>query len=72
LFAGRGERHDQEIGLAGFADCRSRIQPIQANQRRLYERLASVDCVELGAPARGGMYAFFRIKGLNDSLSFCK
>jgi aspartate/methionine/tyrosine aminotransferase len=54
------------------ADISQMIDEIRANQQRLYERLASVDCVELGAPARGGMYAFFRIKGLNDSLSFCK
>lgn len=54
------------------ADIAEMVDEIQANQRQLYERLASVDCVELGVPARGGMYAFFRIKGLNDSLSFCK
>lgn len=54
------------------ADISQMVDEIQANQQRLYERLASVDSVELGAPARGGMYAFFRIKGLKDSLSFCK
>ena len=48
------------------------IAEVAANQRRLYERLSTVDRVEMGAPAPGGMYAFFRIKGLEDSLSFCK
>jgi aspartate/methionine/tyrosine aminotransferase len=48
------------------------VAAVQANQKRLYERLATVSRVELGAPAPGGMYAFFRVKGLHDSLSFCK
>jgi aspartate/methionine/tyrosine aminotransferase len=48
------------------------VAEIAANQRRLYERLSTVDRVELGAPAPGGMYAFFRIRGLSDSLSFCR
>jgi aspartate/methionine/tyrosine aminotransferase len=61
------------VALTGCeADISEMVDEILANQRRLYARLASVDGVELGAPARGGMYSFFRIKGLNDSLSFCK
>jgi aspartate/methionine/tyrosine aminotransferase len=54
------------------ADVSQMVDEIKANQQRLYERLASVSRVELGVPGRGGMYAFFRIKGLSDSLSFCK
>lgn len=53
-------------------DVSSLIAEVAANQKRLYECLATVDRVELGAPAPGGMYAFFRIRGLDDSLSFCK
>jgi aspartate/methionine/tyrosine aminotransferase len=45
---------------------------VKANQSRLYERLAGLSQVELGAPAPGGMYAFFRVRGLRDSLAFCK
>jgi aspartate/methionine/tyrosine aminotransferase len=48
------------------------VGQVKANQRRLYERLATLSQVELGAPARGGMYAFFRVEGLSDSLAFCK
>ena len=54
------------------ADVSYLVAEIAANQRRLYERLSAVDRVELGAPAPGGMYAFFRVKGLSDSLSFCR
>jgi aspartate/methionine/tyrosine aminotransferase len=48
------------------------VAEVKANQQLLYQRLATQSQVELGAPARGGMYAFFRVKGLSDSLSFCK
>jgi aspartate/methionine/tyrosine aminotransferase len=54
------------------ADVAQLVAEVAANQKRLYERLSSVSRVELGAPAAGGMYAFFRIRGLSDSLSFCK
>jgi aspartate/methionine/tyrosine aminotransferase len=54
------------------ADVSHLVAEVEANQKRLYERLSAVDRVELGAPAAGGMYAFFRVKGLDDSLSFCK
>jgi aspartate/methionine/tyrosine aminotransferase len=47
-------------------------QEVKTNQTRLYQRLAALSQVELGAPAAGGMYAFFRVKGLRDSLAFCK
>jgi len=54
------------------ADVSYLVAEIKANQQRLYERLSAVGRVELGAPAAGGMYAFFRIRGLDDSLAFCK
>jgi len=54
------------------ADVSRLVAEVKANQQRLYERLATLSQVELGAPAPGGMYAFFRVRGLSDSLSFCK
>lgn len=54
------------------ADVSQLVTEVRANQQRLYERLATLSHVELGAPAPGGMYAFFRLEGLSDSLSFCK
>ena len=54
------------------ADVSDSVAGIKANQERLYQRLSTVDRAELGTPAPGGMYAFFRIRGLDDSLAFCK
>ena len=54
------------------ADVAYLVSLVKTNQQRLYERLATLSQVELGAPAPGGMYAFFRLRGLTDSLSFCK
>ncbi|HEY7889514.1 MAG TPA: pyridoxal phosphate-dependent aminotransferase [Steroidobacteraceae bacterium] len=54
------------------ADVSRLVTEVKANQQRLYERLATLSQLELGAPAPGGMYAFFRVRGLSDSLSFCK
>jgi aspartate/methionine/tyrosine aminotransferase len=54
------------------ADVSYLVTQVKANQLRLYERLATLSRVELGSPAAGGMYAFFRVRGLSDSLSFCK
>lgn len=54
------------------ADVSHLVAEVRANQQRLYERLATLSRIELGAPAPGGMYAFFRLRGLSDSLSFCK
>jgi aspartate/methionine/tyrosine aminotransferase len=54
------------------ADVSDLVKEIKTNQQRLYECLAKLSQVELGAPAPGGMYAFFRVEGLSDSLSFCK
>ncbi|MBL8265266.1 pyridoxal phosphate-dependent aminotransferase [Steroidobacter sp.] len=54
------------------ADVEFLVEQVRSNQRQLHERLSRVDRIELGAPAPGGMYAFFRIEGLSDSLAFCK
>lgn len=54
------------------ADVSHLVAEVGANQKRLYERLSTVGRVELGTPADGGMYAFFRVSGLSDSLAFCK
>jgi aspartate/methionine/tyrosine aminotransferase len=66
----------QSAGRVALSQCEADVSylvaQVAANQRRLYERLSTVGRVELGAPAPGGMYAFFRIRGLDDSLSFCK
>jgi aspartate/methionine/tyrosine aminotransferase len=50
----------------------AQVKQIRANQLRLYELLRPLHAVELSAPAAGAMYAFFRVKGLRDSLSLCK
>jgi len=54
------------------AEVAALVEQIRANQLRLYELLRPLGCLELGAPAAGGMYAFLRVKGLRDSLSLCK
>ena len=57
-------------------ECEAEVQllvgQLKSNQRRLYELLSSNESLEMGAPAPGGMYAFFRVRGLRDSLSLCK
>jgi aspartate/methionine/tyrosine aminotransferase len=54
------------------ADVSYLVAQVKSNQQQLYDRLATASRVELGAPPPGGMYAFFRIRGLTDSLAFCK
>jgi len=66
----------QSAARVALTDCEAdvvqQVGQVRANQQRFYDRLAALSQVELGAPAPGGMYAFFRVKGLTDSLSFCK
>lgn len=66
----------QSAARVALTECETDVSylaaQVKANQQRLYERLATLSQVELGAPAAGGMYAFFRVRGLSDSLSFCK
>lgn len=54
------------------ADVAYLVNQIRTNQELLYRRLAGLNRIEPGVAARGGMYAFFRIDGLADSLEFCK
>ncbi len=58
--------------IAADAEVDSLVALIRSNQRKLYALLETLDAIEAGAPARGGMYAFFRVKGLRSSLSLCK
>ena len=66
----------QLAACVALADCEAEVaalvEQIRVNQSRLYELLRPLTVVELGAPAAGAMYAFFRVKGLRDSLSLCK
>ncbi|HEX3848517.1 MAG TPA: pyridoxal phosphate-dependent aminotransferase, partial [Steroidobacteraceae bacterium] len=66
----------QVAARTALNDCEDEVAAMVAqlgsNQRHLYELLSESDRVELGAPAPGGMYAFFRVKGITDSLSLCK
>ncbi len=66
----------QLAACVALTDCEAEVtalvEQIRLNQSRLYELLRPLAAVELGARAAGAMYAFFRIKGLRDSLSLCK
>ncbi len=66
----------QLAACVALRDCEAEVEAlvrqIRLNQSRLYELLRPLPDVELGAPAAGAMYAFFRVKGLRDSLSLCK
>jgi aspartate/methionine/tyrosine aminotransferase len=48
------------------------VREIKANRDTLFARLGAVDRIELGMAPRGGMYAFFRVSGMTNSLAFCK
>ena len=48
------------------------VREIKANRDKLYARLGAIDGIELGMAPRGGMYAFFRVRGMTNSLAFCK
>jgi aspartate/methionine/tyrosine aminotransferase len=64
--AARTALNDCEAEVAGL------VAQLRSSQRHLYDLLSESDRVELGAPAPGGMYAFFRVRGITDSLSLCK
>jgi aspartate/methionine/tyrosine aminotransferase len=53
-------------------DIEELVREIKANRDKLYARLGAVDRIEIGAAPRGGMYAFFRVRGMTNSLAFCK
>jgi aspartate/methionine/tyrosine aminotransferase len=66
----------QVAARTALNDCEAEVAELVAqlrsSQRHLYDLLSESDRVELGAPAPGGMYAFFRVRGITDSLSLCK
>jgi len=56
-------------GEGDIAALVGRIATNQLNARRL---LAEIPEIELGEPASGAMYLFMRVRGLRDSLDFCR
>jgi aspartate/methionine/tyrosine aminotransferase len=48
------------------------VREIKTNRDKLYARLGAFDRIEVGGAPRGGMYAFFRVRGMTNSLAFCK
>lgn len=65
----------QKAGLVavnqGEALRQKTVARFQASRDYLYQRLGSLADVEVPLP-QGAMYLFFRVHGLNDSLTFCK
>ncbi len=65
----------QRAGVAavsqGDAVTRGFVARLKAARDFLHRELASIEGVEAVAPP-GAMYAFFRVRGMGDSLSFCK
>jgi aspartate/methionine/tyrosine aminotransferase len=56
-------------GAAGFVP--GLIERLKAGRDTLLPRLAALPGVEVATP-EGGMYAFFRVRGQDDSLAFAK
>jgi aspartate/methionine/tyrosine aminotransferase len=65
----------QRAGLAAIAGANGFVPPLVARLRAcrdtLLPLLAATPGIQVAAPA-GGMYAFFRVEGENDSLAFAK
>lgn len=65
----------QRAGVAavsqGDAVTRGFVARLKGARDFLHRELASIEGVEAVAPP-GAMYAFFRVRGMGDSLSFCK
>jgi aspartate/methionine/tyrosine aminotransferase len=55
----------------GDAVTRGFVARLKAARDFLHRELASIDGIEAVAPP-GAMYAFFRVRGVSDSLAFCK
>ena len=55
----------------GDAVTRGFVARLKAARDFLHGELASIDGIEAVAPP-GAMYAFFRVRGMSDSLAFCK
>ncbi len=56
----------------GEGDVAFLIDRIAANQLNARRLLADMPEIELGGPASGAMYLFMRVRGLRDSLQFCR
>ncbi|MBT9431182.1 pyridoxal phosphate-dependent aminotransferase [Candidatus Sodalis endolongispinus] len=65
----------QKAGLVavnqGEAVRQETVARFQASRDYLYQRLGTLADIEVPLPA-GAMYLFFRVRGLDDSLAFCK
>jgi aspartate/methionine/tyrosine aminotransferase len=65
----------QRAGVAavtqGDAVTRGFVARLKAARDFLHRELASIEGIEAVAPP-GAMYAFFRVRGMTDSLAFCK
>ena len=65
----------QRAGVAavtqGDAVTREFVARLAHGRAVLHRELAAIDGIEAVAPA-GAMYAFFRVRGMRDSLAFCK
>jgi aspartate/methionine/tyrosine aminotransferase len=55
----------------GEATTRAFVARLRASRDHLHALLSAIDGVEAVAPP-GAMYAFFRVRGVDDSLAFCK
>lgn len=56
----------------GEAEVAVLVDRIAANQLTVRQLLADMPEIELGEPASGAMYLFMRVRGLQDSLEFCR
>ena len=56
----------------GEGDVAFLVDRIAANQLNARRLLADIPQIELGDPASGAMYLFMRVRGLQDSLDFCR
>jgi aspartate/methionine/tyrosine aminotransferase len=65
----------QRAGLAALANAQTLVPKVVAHLKacrdRLVPRLAALPGVQVALPS-GGMYAFFRVAGQDDSLDFAK
>ncbi|MGL9774872.1 MAG: hypothetical protein ACR5LG_15385 [Sodalis sp. (in: enterobacteria)] len=65
----------QKAGLVavnqGEAVRQETVACFQASRDYLYQRLGTLPYIEVPLPA-DAMYLFFRVRGLDDSLAFCK
>lgn len=48
------------------------VSRLRASRDHLADGLSTLPHIDLGLPARGAMYSFFRVEGVTDSLAFCR